>query len=216
MLVVPKTRDRSIWIEALRYGDVLDSPPYDCERRRHWYKTAVGEGGFFTERCGGRRCPTCVVDWLVKAVAPSWAAWQGQAERLEFSGLVDWHNWLRRDARLNVRGPNAVPGVLSIPADDGERVGYVPGGALRGIELDTALVADIRKMPLDEPVQIGRAAREPSDSFGTIPRKVTLAQMRAAAEGVGATLVAERASRGRLIATPEQNTAWVAALRAMK
>ncbi len=188
---------------VLTIGDVLDIAPIVCTVRFRTYKQATGYLAINSKPCGRRTCTRCVVTWLCDRVSPAWALWAGQADILEST------------SDLTLRGDEADPGIV-VATFDGGRWAIAPGDAVRGIDLDTALLRLLRDLPLEERVRDGRGT--PVDWYGTVPDGTTADQINAAADAAGITIFRQRGGErwhARNV-TSEQNRVFTETLWAFR
>jgi hypothetical protein len=171
-------------------GDALDTKATVCRTRYLMYKASEERVTFLAKACGKASCPYCVVGWLADRAGAAWAYWNGQAtmKRVPSSG----GNESRAYAKLGItmQGPNATPGVLSVPIDHGRGL-FVPVGIgvdgydVRGAALDKALLETLRAIRFDDAKATDRKAM---DHQATIPDRVTDHRFAELAEAAGVPL----------------------------
>jgi hypothetical protein len=198
LVVEPATRTmRWLHTDPTTVGNMLDAPPHVCAVRIRSYNRDTGTSWMVPYPCGKRSCSGCVVEYIVKRVAPAWAYWRGFADRFEYDD-----SYQRTRDGFTTRGPNARPGVLLLPGKgEEERIVYAPGSALRGNDLNSVLVQDIRAVPLDN----ARArTRMPTDASRVVPGRIADDEYVAIARECGIRYA--RRGRGRVAddVTPEQ------------
>jgi hypothetical protein len=152
-------------------GEALDTQPGLCRTRYLMYKAALERVTFLVKACGKASCPACVVGWVSARAGAAWAFWNGRATLVKVAG---GHHSERTYDRLGIRmrGPNATPGVLSVPVPGGRGL-FVPAGIVdgyneRGSSLDATLIRTLRAIPFDS-----GSAGKPVDHLATIPDRLS-------------------------------------------
>lgn len=185
ILIEPPKRGLATTWWPRTVGEALDTKPGVCRTRYLMYKADAERVTFLAKACGKAPCPTCVVEWALARAGPAWAFWNGRATLLKVTGKHTERGYAAAGVRL--RGPNATPGVLSVPVPGGRGL-FVPAGIVKGYEergtdLDTTLVRVLRAIPFDS-----GSAGKPVDHQATIPDRVSDARFAELAEMAGVPL----------------------------
>jgi len=211
-LITPDIRSGCLADLAFRpeplVGDVLDiKPPGECYVRSRSYSAKKQTAWVFWKRCGYRSCPFCVVGWIEDLVAPSWAYWGGRAAWESLDDQNAERRWRARRPEIRVQGPNATPGVLSLPVRyRGRRVVFYPDAA----PLDESiLVYAIRVMP----VRFTEAQKDGWSIYrGTYPSYVSDSVIVESARAAGFEFRGSRVKTATGV-TPEEYTAHLESVR---